>query len=146
MAQFQRTRVAIVNPYEVSHTQEPPRPGWISPVAVAIVMAMFIGTYGLARWLGPHGLASGLYTSAFCYFTLSLSDHPAFRPINYSRMTVVELIVVIAICAILHGLMMPTVIVRCRQNSYSAAPQSSSTVANDGSQLDISTEPQSDAD
>ena len=99
-----------MNPYEVtSRIQEPPRPYWLSPVAAAIVFGMMIGTFGLYRWLGSNGLALGLYTSVCGWFTLSLTKHPAFRPINKSRMTFIELIVILAICAILHGLMLPGV-------------------------------------
>ncbi len=105
---------SIVNPYEVSGNQDlshlkPPNSGWISLPSASIICLLTIATWRFYVWLGPNGIAWGLYVALLCCFLLSLTKHPSLRLFNSRRMTLVEFFTILAICMIFHGLLQPAV-------------------------------------
>lgn len=106
----------MVNPYEPSSTVERSSPQWW-PVFLAIMGAWVATVAVLWRLLGVHGFGLGLLLAACSCFFISRQASPIFWPLNRERMTGVEMIVVVAICLLLYGLMLPAVETRCRQPS-----------------------------
>ena len=64
-----------------------------------------------ASWLafGVSGLPATAGLIAISWFVFSRSSNPRFYPINRKRMTVIDLLIILAICAILYGLTLPAV-------------------------------------
>ncbi len=65
----------------------------------------------LAGWslFGAYGIGSALALNCFILFSLSRLKNASLSPINHHRMTIVDLVVVLAICAVVHGLLLPGV-------------------------------------
>jgi len=79
-------------------------------IAVLLTATLFVAIV-LASWhaFGNRGIAPASAVVAFAWFALSRTKSPAFNAINRQRMTVVELLTIISICLILHGLTIPAV-------------------------------------
>lgn len=63
----------------------------------------------LASWsfFGSSGIGPALALDCFIWFTLSRTQTASLRPMNQKPMTTVELVVLLVICFILHGLLLP---------------------------------------
>ncbi len=79
-------------------------------IAVLLTATLFVAIV-LASWraFGNRGIAPASALVAVAWFALSRTKAPAFNAINRQRMTVVELLTIITICLILHGLSIPAV-------------------------------------
>ena len=74
-------------------------------VATGLVAILFAGW----RSFGTYGIGPALALNCVIWFSLSQLKTTSLRPINHERMAIVELIVTLAICAVLHGLLLPGV-------------------------------------
>lgn len=78
---------------------------------VLLVTALLFVAVVLGGWyvFGHRGIAPASAIVAIAWFALSRTKSPAFHAINRRRITVVELLTMITICLILHGLTIPAV-------------------------------------
>ena len=92
----------------------------------AVLTAMLSIALVFAAWreLGNRGLAPALAIVTCLWFALSRTKTPSLDPINRERMTVVEFCSALAICLILHGLMLPAVTSQSRPPAPAAPPVS----------------------
>jgi hypothetical protein len=74
-------------------------------LAVLWLATVFAGWY----LFGTSGIAPSVAVVVTSWFALSRTTTAKLRPINRHRMTFVDLITLLAICAILHGLTIPAV-------------------------------------
>lgn len=97
-------------------------------IAVLLTVTLFIAI-PLAGWhaFGIRGIAPASSLVAVAWFALSRTKSPAFRAINRNRMTIPELLTMITICLIVHGLTIPTVSSRKHQRTPSG-PSGAATV------------------
>ncbi|MFO0820823.1 MAG: hypothetical protein U1A77_22940 [Pirellulales bacterium] len=58
---------------------------------------------------GYRGIAPACASVAFIWFALSRTNSRSLVPINCQRMTVVELLTILGVCAFLHGVSLPAV-------------------------------------
>ncbi|WP_146394910.1 hypothetical protein [Planctomycetes bacterium CA13] len=113
------------NPYA------PPRDALTTRPRSAIYLLLFATlsfaiVYAAWSLFGISGIAPAVAFITVCWFTLSRTVAPKLDPINRQRMTVVELLTIVIICAILHGLTLPSVSTTPRRPS-SVAPQAPNT-------------------
>ena len=96
------------NPYTPPTSTEVPghrfANGFLLLVACWLVV---IATSSVA--FGMSGLAPAAVLIAISWFLFSRSRNPMFYPINRKRMTLIELLTIVGVCAILHGLSLPAV-------------------------------------
>jgi hypothetical protein len=74
-------------------------------VVTGLVAILFAGW----KSFGTYGIGPALALNCVIWFSLSRFKNASLNPINHQRMTIVELIVTLAICAVLHGLLLPAV-------------------------------------
>jgi hypothetical protein len=87
-------------------------------LAVLWLATVFAGWY----LFGTSGIAPSVAVVATSWFALSRTATANLRPINRHRMTIVDLIIVLAICAIVHGLTIPAVNTAPRGMPPASAP------------------------
>lgn len=88
-------------------------------LAVSWLATVFAGWY----LLGTSGIAPSVAVVVTSWFALSRTTTANLRPINRHRMTIVDLITILTICAILHGLTIPAVNTSTRGAAPAGAPR-----------------------
>lgn len=79
-------------------------------VGFLLTVTLFVAVvFGSWQSFGASGIAPACGFVAATWFALSRTKTPSLYPINRQRMTVVELLTVLAICFILYGLTIPAV-------------------------------------
>ena len=89
---------------------------------VLIVMTWVAVVLGFRNWLGPHGLGLGLYLVVGSWYAISLTKTPAFRPLNNERLSVADVLTLLAICGVFHALALPAVTSPCHTRPAVAPP------------------------
>jgi hypothetical protein len=101
-------------------------------VVTGFVAILFAGW----RSFGTYGIGPALALNCVIWFTLSQMKTASLRPINHQRMTIVELVVTIAICTVLHGLLLPGVQSSPhRRRTIPATPATPSSVLDDANNV-----------
>ena len=102
-----------MNPYAVTPaTTNDARPR-VTCIAVALLVTAPAIAFAAFKSFGPHGLACAVYGIVTAYFLVSCSSSPKFYPLNATRPNFVDFTVILAICGVLHGLALPTVVTNC---------------------------------
>lgn len=97
-----------MNPYEPASPQIDERP-------TCTIAAMLIVTVWVAMmcaswvWFGTQGLAPAAAIVATSFFLISQSRSKSLHPLNQTPLGLSELLVLLTICGILHGLTIPAV-------------------------------------
>lgn len=74
-------------------------------VVTGLIAIVFAGW----KSLGTSGIGPALALNCVIWFSLSRFKNASLNPINHQRMTIVELIVILVLCAVLHGQLLPAV-------------------------------------
>lgn len=74
-------------------------------VVTGLVAILFAGW----KSFGTYGIGPALALNCVIWFSLSRFKNASLNPINHQRMMIVELIVILVLCAVLHVLLLPTV-------------------------------------
>ncbi len=79
----------------------------------AVIVVAWIAIIVSSRSLGAHGFGLALYAIAGSWFLITRSTSNLLWPLNRIKPTIVECLVVLAICGVLHGLAIPAVTTNC---------------------------------
>lgn len=98
-----------MNPYQAPTIRQGPVPRrQLGFACVMIVTAWFSFIVISSRTFGAHGFGLSLYAVAVSWFFMTRSTSNRLWPLNKSKPTITECLVVLAICGVLHGLTLPT--------------------------------------
>ena len=114
-----------MNPYQLAMTDRTSaRRGRSLVLPAAIGVLWCVAIVVSARFFGPHGFGVALYAVACSWFIITRVELTALWPLNASKPSAAECVVVLAICGVLHGLALPAVGTNCvgRRRPIPAVP------------------------
>ncbi|GEM_PF-2827359 len=99
-----------MNPYQSPTMDRDPLPKTQASLACAsILLIWFLAITASARLFGAHGFGISLYIVACSWIIITRINAKLLWPLNRAKPTAIECLVVFAICGVLHGLALPTV-------------------------------------
>jgi hypothetical protein len=77
--------------------------------AVLVVITWLGIVLGLGHSLGAHGFGIGFFICAASWYAISFTRTPMFQPLNRERWSVIDIVVMLAVWALLHAMALPAV-------------------------------------
>lgn len=107
-------------------------------VGVLLAITLFVAVvFAGYRAFGANGIAPACAFVAVIWFAVSRTRTLALYPMNRKRITVVELLTILAICLILHGLTLPAVQSGPHRRRAAPAPPGPQMPITNGSAVDV---------
>ena len=79
----------------------------VSLISIFVLTSAVALLVGMTVMLGPHGFGISLYACVLFWYGIANTKSDAFAPLNYYKPTILDLIIAVLVCAVLHGLAIP---------------------------------------